>query len=79
MGRLVASVLFGLAEMEHEYSGEEQAAGIAGAKRGPGITAVPRGRRKPSPPAPEYCMNVASPWRRLYMPCRSVRAPPAAI
>ena len=31
--RLVASVLFGLAEIEHEYRRERQAAGIAVAKR----------------------------------------------
>jgi DNA invertase Pin-like site-specific DNA recombinase len=33
VGRLVASVLFGLAEIEHEYRRERQAAGIAVAKR----------------------------------------------
>src|SRR5215510_16181658 len=33
VGRLVASVLFGLAEIEHEYRQERQAAGIAVAKR----------------------------------------------
>src|SRR2546426_1573735 len=33
VGRLVASVLFGLAEIEHEYRLERQAAGIAVAKR----------------------------------------------
>ncbi len=33
MGRLVAGVLFGLAEIEHEYRQERQAAGIAVAKR----------------------------------------------
>jgi DNA invertase Pin-like site-specific DNA recombinase len=33
VGRLVASVLFGLAEIEHEYRWERQAAGIAVAKR----------------------------------------------
>jgi DNA invertase Pin-like site-specific DNA recombinase len=32
VGRLVASVLFGLAEIEHEYRQERQAAGIAVAK-----------------------------------------------
>jgi DNA invertase Pin-like site-specific DNA recombinase len=32
VGRLVASVLFGLAEIEHEYRRERQAAGIAVAK-----------------------------------------------
>jgi len=31
--RLVAGVLFGLAEIEHEYRQERQAAGIAVAKR----------------------------------------------
>jgi DNA invertase Pin-like site-specific DNA recombinase len=33
VGRLVASVLFGLAEIEQEYRRERQAAGIAVAKR----------------------------------------------
>jgi len=33
VGRLVAGVLFGLAEIEHEYRQERQAAGIAVAKR----------------------------------------------
>jgi DNA invertase Pin-like site-specific DNA recombinase len=33
VGRLVARVLFGLAEIEHEYRRERQAAGIAVAKR----------------------------------------------
>ena len=33
VGRLVASVLFGLAEIEHDYRRERQAAGIAVAKR----------------------------------------------
>jgi DNA invertase Pin-like site-specific DNA recombinase len=33
VGRLVASVLFGLAEIEHEYRPERQAAGIAVAQR----------------------------------------------
>ena len=33
VGRLVASVLFGLAEIEHEYRRERQAAGIAVAKQ----------------------------------------------
>jgi DNA invertase Pin-like site-specific DNA recombinase len=33
VGRLVASVLFGFAEIEHEYRRERQAAGIAVAKR----------------------------------------------
>jgi DNA invertase Pin-like site-specific DNA recombinase len=33
VGRLVASVLFGLTEIEHEYRRERQAAGIAVAKR----------------------------------------------
>jgi DNA invertase Pin-like site-specific DNA recombinase len=33
VGRMVASVLFGLAEIELEYRGERQAAGIAVAKR----------------------------------------------
>jgi DNA invertase Pin-like site-specific DNA recombinase len=42
VGRLVASVLFGLAEIEQEYRRERQAAGIAIAKR----HGVYRGRRK---------------------------------
>ena len=33
VGRLVTGVLFGLAEIEHEYRQERQAAGIAVAKR----------------------------------------------
>ena len=33
VGRLVAGILFGLAEIEHEYRQERQAAGIAVAKR----------------------------------------------
>jgi Resolvase, N terminal domain len=42
VGRMVASVLFGLAEIEQEYRRERQAAGIAVAKR----NGVYRGRRK---------------------------------
>jgi len=42
VGRLVASVLFGLAEIEQEYRRERQAAGIAVAKR----NGVYRGRLK---------------------------------
>ena len=42
VGRMVASVLFGLAEIELEYRRERQAAGIAVAKR----RGVYRGRRK---------------------------------
>ncbi len=42
VGRLVASVLFGLAEIEQEYRRERQAAGIAVAKR----RGVYRGRAK---------------------------------
>lgn len=42
MGRLVASVLFGLAEIEQEYRRERQAAGIVAAKR----KGVYRGRKK---------------------------------
>jgi len=42
VGRLVASVLFGLAEIEQEYRRERQAAGIAVAKR----KGVYRGRSK---------------------------------
>ena len=42
VGRLVASVLFGLAEIEQEYRRERQAAGIAVAKR----RGVYRGRVK---------------------------------
>src|SRR5258705_7247969 len=42
VGRLVASVLFGLAEIEQEYRRERQAAGIAVAKR----RGVYRGRTK---------------------------------
>jgi DNA invertase Pin-like site-specific DNA recombinase len=42
VGHLVASVLFGLAEIEQEFRGERQAAGIAVAKR----KGVYLGRRK---------------------------------
>jgi DNA invertase Pin-like site-specific DNA recombinase len=42
LGRMVASVLFGLAEIETEYRQERQAAGIAVAKR----RGVYRGRQK---------------------------------
>src|SRR5262245_46979632 len=42
VGRMVASVLFGLAEIEWEYRRERQAAGIAVAK----ARGVYRGRRK---------------------------------
>jgi DNA invertase Pin-like site-specific DNA recombinase len=42
VGRLVASVLFGLAEIEQEYRRERQAAGIAVAKR----RGIYRGRAK---------------------------------
>jgi DNA invertase Pin-like site-specific DNA recombinase len=42
VGRMVASVLFGLAEIETEYRQERQAAGIAVAKR----RGVYRGRQK---------------------------------
>ena len=45
VGRLVASVLFGLAEIEQEYRHERQAAGIAVAKR----HGVYRGRSKARP------------------------------
>ncbi len=42
LGRMVASVLFGLAEIELEYGRERQAAGIAAAKK----RGVYRGRQK---------------------------------
>jgi DNA invertase Pin-like site-specific DNA recombinase len=47
VGRLVASVLFGLAEIEQEYRRERQASGIAVAKR----KGVYRGRSKGTPKA----------------------------
>ena len=42
VGRMLASVMFGLAEIEQEYRRERQAAGIAAAKR----KGVYRGRKK---------------------------------
>src|SRR4051812_41513629 len=48
VGRMVASVLFGLAEIESEYRRERQAAGIAKAKR----RGAYRGRRRGTTKAP---------------------------
>ena len=49
VGRLVASVLFGLAEIEHEYRRERQAAGIAVAKRKGRYHGRARGTTKAQP------------------------------
>jgi len=65
VGRLVAGVLFGLAEIEHEYRQERQAAGLPWPSGKAAITAGPRDDEKPSRPAPGSCMTVASPWWRL--------------
>ena len=82
VGRLVASVLFGLAEIEQEYRRERQAAGdceYATSGKG-GITVRSKGRRRHSPPASGYYLSVASRWRRLCTPSRSdSRAPSTAI
>ncbi len=52
MGRMVAALMLGLAEIEWEYRRDRQAAGIAVARRN-GVTAVgPRGPRKRSPTGP---------------------------
>src|SRR5712691_3589859 len=44
-----------------------------------GIAVGSKGRRRHSPPASGYYLSVASRWRRLCTPCRSVRAPSTAI
>lgn len=49
LGRLVASVLFGLAEIEQEYRRERQAAGIALAKRNGVYRGRQRGTTKANP------------------------------
>jgi DNA invertase Pin-like site-specific DNA recombinase len=49
VGRMVASVLFGLAEIEAEYRRERQAAGIAVAKRNRVYRGRPRGTTKAQP------------------------------
>jgi DNA invertase Pin-like site-specific DNA recombinase len=54
LGRMVASVLFGLAEIETEYRRERQAAGIAVAKR----RGVYRGRQKGTTKARPRRANV---------------------
>ena len=79
VGRLVAGVLFGLAEIEHEYRQERQAAGIAVAKRKGRYRGRAKGTTKAQPAAPGSCMTVASPWWRLCRPCRSVGVPSTAI
>jgi hypothetical protein len=78
VGRLVASVLFGLAEIEHEYRRERQAAGIAVAKQKGRYHGRVQGTTKAQPSAPGYCMSVASPWRRFGRLCRLVRGPSIA-
>src|SRR5262245_29763358 len=50
VGRLVASVLFGLAEIEQEYRRERQAAGIAVAKRRGVYRGRVKGTTKAKPP-----------------------------
>jgi DNA invertase Pin-like site-specific DNA recombinase len=50
VGRMVASVLFGLAEIESEYRRERQAAGIAEAKK----RGVYRGRERGTTKAPSH-------------------------
>ena len=80
VGRLVASVLFGLAEIEQEYRRERQAAGIAVAKRKGRYHGRAKGTTKAQPARARHTvMSVASPWRRFGRPCRSVRAPSTAI
>jgi DNA invertase Pin-like site-specific DNA recombinase len=49
VGRMVASVLFGLAEIEAEYRRERQAAGIAVAKRNGVYQGRQRGTTKANP------------------------------
>src|SRR4051794_41412362 len=50
VGRMVASVLFGLAEIESEYRLERQAAGVAGAKERGAYRGRRRGTTKAGPP-----------------------------
>jgi len=58
IGRMVASVLFGLAEIEAEYRRERQAAGIAVAKRNGVYRGRQQGTTKAQPPAPRPCGPV---------------------
>ena len=60
VGRMVASVLFGLAEIESEYRRERQAAGIAEAKE----RGVYRGRERGTTKAPASCPGT--PWPRSH-------------
>ncbi|HEY5869124.1 MAG TPA: recombinase family protein [Candidatus Tectomicrobia bacterium] len=79
VGRLVASVLFGLAEIEQEYRRERQAAGIAVAKRKGRYHGRAEGTTKARLSALAYCLSVASPWRRFRRPCRSVHVLSTAL
>jgi DNA invertase Pin-like site-specific DNA recombinase len=66
VGRMVASVLFGLAEIEMEYRQERQAAGIAVAKR----RGVYRGRQKGT--------TKARPRRATVLRCQGLTVPEIA-
>src|SRR4029453_11021282 len=66
VGRMVASVLFGLAEIEMEYRQERQAAGIAVAKR----RGVYRGRQKGT--------TKARPCRATVLRCQGLTVPEIA-
>ena len=78
-GRLVAGVLFGLAEIEHEYRQERQAPELLWPSGKAAIMAGPRGRRKPSRSVLGCCMTVASLWGRFRRLCRSVGGPSTAL
>ncbi|HSF29384.1 MAG TPA: recombinase family protein [Candidatus Tectomicrobia bacterium] len=70
VGRLVASMLFGLAEIEVEYRRERQAAGIAVAKR----KGVYRGRQRGTPKAqPARAQALGLSWGP---PSATSRQPP---
>ena len=66
VGRMVASVLFGLAEIETEYRRERQAAGIAEAKK----RGVYRGRERGTTKAPRVV-----PWNSVAEVSRCRRSP----
>jgi hypothetical protein len=71
VGRMVASVLFGLAEIETEYRRERQAAGIAEARLRGCIEAESAARPRPHRVVPGNCVVEASRRRRSPPPWAS--------
>ena len=59
VGRMVASVMFGLAEIELEYRRERQAAGIKIAKKAGVYKGRQKGTTKSKPSAPKLCRPKA--------------------